>query len=72
MIESMGDGLLQATMQRKTSYCIGIVVDVVTRAWTALPRSIERGGFLATYLVYFLHERNMAVLQARESRVDSF
>lgn len=71
MKESMSDGGLHAKMQGKTGCRIGVAVQIMTRAWIALSKSIGLGSFQTGYAPYSLYERRTAALQVLKSRKNS-
>lgn len=47
-------------------------MQVLTRAWSALVKSVGMGTIQTAYSLYFMYKRRMAVLRALKSRKDDF
>lgn len=70
--ECMADGRLFTRMQWNTGCCITAALQVVGRAWSALPKSIELGALQTEYSRYSLYTERMKVLQVVNSQKKDF
>lgn len=68
----MADRPFHAKMRWRTGCCIGVAVQVVTRARSDLSKSIELGSFQAANSSCFLYKRKMAMLQLLKAYGNGF
>lgn len=70
--ECMADRRLHAKMQWKTAERIGIAVQAVTRARSALSESVRLGSIQTACLQYFVYERRLLMLRIKKSQQSDF
>lgn len=70
--ERMARGWLHARLSRKMGCRIGVGIQAVTKAWSALLTAIEITNFHAAYSSYFLCSERKAMLQVLKSRSNVF